>query len=98
VPCKLTGVDPTIATSQLAAHDARIGPRALDPDRVAYAEIGIRRLRDTDLVAISQVDHDVLSRPPFTVVVLNAFANRSACQHARDGRNGLAGTPADLMA
>jgi len=93
-----TDVDPAIATPQLAAHDARIGPRALDPDRVAYAQIGIHRLRNADLVAISQGDHDVLSGPPFTVTVLHALANRSACQHSRYGRNGLAGAPADLMA
>jgi hypothetical protein len=81
----------------LAAHHARIGTRAFDPNRVAYAQIEIRRLRDTDLVTITEIDQDVLPRLPLAVTVLNALADRSASKHSRYRRNGLAGAAADLM-
>jgi hypothetical protein len=81
----------------LAAHHARIGTRAFDPNRVAYAQIEIRRLRDTDLVAITEIDQNVLPRPPFPVAVLHALANRSASKHSGYRRNGLAGAAANLM-
>src|ERR1700730_982980 len=85
-------------TALLAAQHARIGPRTLDADPVAHAQIGVHRLRDTDRVATAEIDHDVLPLPPFPVSVLHALANRSAGKHSGYRRNGLTGAAADLIA
>jgi hypothetical protein len=82
----------------LAAHHPCIGPRAFDPNPVAYAQIRVRRLCDADLVAITEIDQDVLPRPPFSVAVLHALADGSTGKRSCYRRNGLTGTPADLMA
>jgi hypothetical protein len=82
----------------LAAHHACSGTRAFDPNPVAYAQIGIGRLRDTDRVAIAEIDHDVLPLPPFAVAVLHALAYGSAGKHSGYRRHGLTGAAADLIA
>ena len=82
----------------LAAQHARIGPRTLDADPVTHAQIGVHGLRDTDRVTIAEVDHDVLSLPPFCVAVLHALANRPAGKHSGYRRHGLTGAAADLIA
>jgi hypothetical protein len=81
----------------LAAHHARARPRTFNTNRIAHTQIGIRRLRDTDLVAITEIDQDVLPRPPFRVAVLDALANCSAGKHSGYRRNGLTGAATDLM-
>ena len=87
-----------MVSALLAAQHARIGPRTLDADPVTHAQIGIDRLRDTDRVAIAEIDHDVLPLPPFAVAVLHALANRSAGKHSGYRRHGLTGAAADLIA
>ena len=82
----------------LAAQHARIGPRTLDADPVTHAQIGIDRLRDTDRVAIAEIDHDVLPMPPFAVAVLHALAYGSAGKHPGYRRHGLTGAAADSKA
>src|SRR4030081_1730549 len=82
----------------LAAQHARVGPRTLDTDPVTHAQIGIDRLRDTDRVAIAEIDHDVLPLPPFAVAVLHALADRSAGKHSGYRRYGLTGAATDLIA
>jgi hypothetical protein len=83
--------------SSLAAHDPCSGTRAFDPNAVAYAQIRVRRLRDADLVAVTEIDQDVLPGPPLGVAILHTLANRSAGKHSGYGRNGLTGAPADRM-
>jgi hypothetical protein len=86
-----------MVSAPLAAQHARIRPRTLDADPVTYAQIRIDRLRNTDRVAIAEIDHDVLPLPPFAVAVLHALANRSAGKYSGYRRNGLTGAAADLI-
>jgi hypothetical protein len=81
----------------LAAHNACIGARAFDANPVAHAQIRVRGLRDADLVAVAEIDQDVLPVPPLRIAILHALANRSAGKHSGYGRNGLTGAPADRM-
>jgi hypothetical protein len=81
----------------LAAHHPRIGTRAFDPNPVAYAQAGICRLRDADLVAIAEIDQDVLPGSPLRVAILHTLTDCSAGKRSGYRRNGLAGAATDLM-
>ena len=87
-----------LVNAPLAAQHARIGPRTLDADPVTHAQIGIHGLRDTNCVAVAEIDHDVLPLPTFAVAILHALANRSAGKHSGYRRHGLTGAAADLIA
>src|SRR6266404_6295304 len=82
----------------LAAQHARIGPRTLDADPVTDAQIGVHGLRDTNCVAIAEIDHDVLPLTSFAVAILHALADSSTGKHSGYRRYGLAGAAADLIA
>jgi len=52
--------DASLVVAALAAHHACTGTRAFDPNPVAYAQVGICRLRDTDFIAVAEIHQDVL--------------------------------------